>query len=609
MISTFKELSLYLITALLCSLLLLITLELWRMDISAPFLYIGGDDIQHLSSAVKTDGKSHIPMPFRQIINFLTHDTTTAYNTYFLLSFVITALTALYVFRWCGVSYFSSIVGSTLFAFIPYNFFRGISHYTLSTATFLIPLAIIVILWMLERQSSLFSNPLKNMRQTIGIIASILIFIALPYNEIYYSFFACFLLLVGGLYIASDRGKLAPFFILVIFVFIATATVVYIQMPKILYVYEYGPNLAERTTATILRGRTASEAELYGLKIIQMLLPIAEHRMTAFSELAYRYRSGVVTTENTMASLGVVASLGFLSLLFVLLFRRKQAREHDRSERILDLLSTLNISLVLLGTIGGFGAIFALLVTSVVRGYNRVSIFIAFLSLLAFFMIYDNFFKTRIQKALAQKKKFKTIILKIVYPLLAIIIMILGILDQTSPRFIPNYEVIQKAWYDDQRFVQKIEQTVGQNAKIFQLPYMPYPEVPPRHSLPTYGLLRGQLHSNTLSWSYGSSAYKGTPADFTYRTIASYPLPKLLETITLLDFKGIYIDRRGYEAEEQKALENELIQLIGRKAFTNEAGFLAFYDISDYMTTLKKEFTDAELSQKKQAIDELFNPK
>lgn len=46
-------------------------------------------------------------------------------------------------------------------------------------------------------------------------------------------------------------------------------------------------------------------------------------------------------------------------------------------------LSELNISMVLLGTIGGLGSMFAFFVSPMLRAYNRISIFIEYVSILA----------------------------------------------------------------------------------------------------------------------------------------------------------------------------------------------------------------------------------
>jgi hypothetical protein len=84
--------------------------------------------------------------------------------------------------------------------------------------------------------------------------------------------------------------------------------------------------------------------------------------------------------------LGVIGSLGFLALLGCFLLGTpggtRRGESADVAHRVLlrD-VSILNLSAVLLGTIGGFGSLVALVISSKIRAYNRISIYIAFFSL------------------------------------------------------------------------------------------------------------------------------------------------------------------------------------------------------------------------------------
>ena len=119
--------------------------------------------------------------------------------------------------------------------------------------------------------------------------------------------------------------------------------------------------------------RAPSEAEALGLKLAHLLLPIDGHRLEYFDKLKSRYLAGgVLNNENTTSSLGLLGSAGFLFLLIHLLRRRQGPPS------ALDVLAVANLGAILIGTIGGMGLLFSLLVTSWIRAYNRVSVFIAF---------------------------------------------------------------------------------------------------------------------------------------------------------------------------------------------------------------------------------------
>src|SRR5690606_37977352 len=64
-------------------------------------------------------------------------------NVYFLLTFPLSVVSALVVFRAFRVSYPPAIVGSLLFAFLPYHLGRGENHLFL-VAYYLIPLMVMV---------------------------------------------------------------------------------------------------------------------------------------------------------------------------------------------------------------------------------------------------------------------------------------------------------------------------------------------------------------------------------------------------------------------------------------------------------------------------------
>ena len=88
-----------------------------------------------------------------------------------------------------------------------------------------------------------------------------------------------------------------------------------------------------------------------------------------------------LVNENLMASLGVYGAIGFLFLLLLLFIK------NEKMTVLLTRLSYLNIASVLLGSIGAFGSVFAIVISPKIRGFNRISIFILFFSLFAILII------------------------------------------------------------------------------------------------------------------------------------------------------------------------------------------------------------------------------
>jgi len=150
-------------------------------------------------------------------------------------------------------------------------------------------------------------------------------------------------------------------------------------LPSILYRMHHGPSP--------VTDRRAWEAEYFGMKIAQLLLPVDAHRLQALRQLKEQYSAHApLSGENGATSLGLVGGVGFLVLLEIVVSGRRQERSHNEALRP---LAVLNLFAVLLGTIGGFGSLFALLISPQIRTYCRVNVFIGFLSLFAVVLLLD----------------------------------------------------------------------------------------------------------------------------------------------------------------------------------------------------------------------------
>jgi len=68
-------------------------------------------------------------------------------NYFYLLTYFLTTLTALFAVRRFGVAPLPGVVAALLYAFLPYHFYRGVNHLLLS-GYYMIPLIAIVILWL-----------------------------------------------------------------------------------------------------------------------------------------------------------------------------------------------------------------------------------------------------------------------------------------------------------------------------------------------------------------------------------------------------------------------------------------------------------------------------
>lgn len=558
----FKTLGQYALVVILCLLFLTWIMQLWRADFNVPFTYFGDSLLYsiatkgaieqgwwfHNQSLGAPAGLHYEAYPAIEnfhfavikLISLFSSNYALVLNLFYLLTFPLTAVTSFYVFRTLRFSFAVSLVASLLYAFLPYHFFR--SYHLFLAAYYLVPLMVLVVLWVWSEERFAWKS-------RKGLISAV-VCVSVGCCGIYYPFFSCFLLMIAGLTAAWNRRSMLPLVPALILTGVMAGTVAGNHLPTALYQRTHG--------SAAMGSRSVADAEIMGLKITQLVLPIGGHRLETFAALRYRYNLGPLVNENDTASLGAVGSIGFLFLIGAIFYRRKLP---DLIER----MSFLNIAAFLLATIGGFGVLFALLITTKIRAYNRISVFIAFFSFVAVAWLLDALFK-----ALASRG------LHLVSYLALAVILVVGVLDQTSTIFffVPEYEKIKNEFRSDAEFVNRIETSLPQRAMIFQLPYMSFPESPPVHQMLAHENLKAYLHSKTLRWSYG--AVFGETEDTWQRTVASQPVPELVSNVRAAGFAGIYINRNGYEDRGAK-LESELTSALGSPPMVNREGTLAFY--------------------------------
>jgi hypothetical protein len=291
--------------------------------------------------------------------------------------------------------------------------------------------------------------------------------------------------------------------------------------------------------------------------------------------------------ENDDATLGIIGTLGFLILIGWLILKKPELKriDQDGTGGIISHLSIFNIAAVVLGTFGGLSALIALIITSKIRAYNRISIFIAFFSLLTVALLLELFART----------KLKTGRRRIALSICLALGLALGLLDQTSPRFSVDYPRIKAEFISDRNFINKVQTALPQDAMVFQLPVVPFPEYPRVGKMFDYDHLRGYLHSRSLRWSYG--AMRGRDSETWQKLVAAKPVKEMIETIALAGFQGIYLNRQGYTDRRVEAeIENEL----GQPLLVSEDGKLVFSDLKKYQQRLREKYADAAWEVKRE---------
>lgn len=458
------------------------------------------------------------------------------YNLYYLLTFPLTTLTAMIAFRHLRLSLPAAAVGGILYSFLPFHYQRWEHHYFLS-AYWVVPLSLLPVLAICKGDLPFFRKQpdgtyCRNLVSWRSLALAIL-GVAVASGGAYYAFFTCAILAFAGCYgwvvhrtwraVAAAGGLIA--------IIVAFGLVNHI--PTIVYQAKYGRNP--------VTDRLPEEADIYGLKVTHLLLPINDHNLRVMNQIKLIYLSGdrPSENENQTASLGIIGAAGFVGLIVLLLLPVR------RPWWPYNPLAAVVAFCYLLATIGGFGSIFNLIVTAQIRAYNRISVFIAFLCLVAVLWTIDRWLLT-ITHPRARRIRFGV----------WMAVLLIGLFDQTPfPWFksgiIKTLDEQASRFRADAEFFSQIEQRLSPGAKVFCLPYAAYPERQPTYKMATYEHSRGYIHTNTLAWSFG--AMKGREVD-AWQIDVGHHLSKenireRLKRIVAAGFDGVFIDGRGFPIE------------------------------------------------------------
>jgi phosphoglycerol transferase len=320
------------------------------------------------------------------------------------------------------------------------------------------------------------------------------------------------------------------------------------------------------------------------LSLANLVLPIIGHRISAFANLASRYYSTAPapTGEADFDNLGIIATLGTLWLI-VMLAVRSIGGEFEKAIDPRYIYAALGAGAAfLIGTVGGLATLFAYVVNPQLRAPNRIAIFIAFFALFGVALALDKSLRWLTKRSNASW-----------IPLIPLAtVLLVGVLDQTSPSMAPPYQAEIAEYRSAAAFVSQIERTLPRDSAIFQLPYVPFPENPPVQRMQDYAELTGYIFSTNLHWSYG--AIKGRPADWE-ATVVTRPMPLMLAEVSSAGFRGIYVDTFGY-ADGGAALIGTLRTQLRTIPTVSPDGRLYFFDIRSYYQRLRARHSPEEIA-------------
>ena len=539
-----QDVLMYLSIALCVTGLLLLLYR--NADISYPLVYTEGDEmgVFYFAKTIDDNGISLVNLlaggisggdlfdyPYSDSFSFITVKAIGAFtdnpyliiNLFYFANLYLISLIAAAASRRIGLSRLSSFVVGILFAFSPYFQLRY-SHMWL-TPYYMLPVACLLSYGIIN--GWLAAEEDRGRRSAMFWSGMLLAFLC-SFTGMYYAYFTCAILAAAiVIRIVSVQGKglrreLYP----LAYIGSAIMGVAINVVPNLIYWGLYGPNPAGELSIR-LRG----DAETYALKIVQLILPRAGHRIGLFSRIAAGYaRNYPLVNENTTAAIGIVASAGLVISLLLLFSKRDRYKE----------ISWLNFAAIMIATVGGIGSIISIAVVLPMRCYNRMSLIIMFLSLLMIGMLLDSL----------RGRTDRRVIMCI-----SLCVLMLGIFDQTAD-FAP-FDLTE--FNNTRQFFDNVESEMDDGDSVFTLPYLDWPSSGVAGS---YGMFTGYLETEELHWSYG--AMQGREEAQWQKSTADLPAAEMIDKLRYAGYDGILLNKELFDrrAGDEGAAAEQAIEQI-----------------------------------------------
>ena len=502
------------------------------------------------------------PLPFFsnflyiKFLSIFSSDSVVVFNLYYISTYFLNAFVMYWVLRRLRVNVYLAISIGILFTFLPFHFWR-LPH-TLYSGYFFIPLWIYYLLLLTNKKPLFFKKKVNESKYSFdwskrNIIIMLVLLISSTWN-FYYTFFFAFLIgftLISNLVVKNSKHHI---FSTLIFLSLAVAPFLANMAPYKAYEAQNGKNYQ-------VGQRSPISSETLGLTVATLVFPNIDHKVRKFDGFSKSYaHKSLLFNESNDATLGLIGAIGFVILIFIAFF-------YNHFPKILSRLSQLNLFSLLLSTVGGFGVVFAYVVTPQIRAYNRISMFIAAMSFIAITIIINQYIS---------KNKKRNAFLPISF-----IIILFGVFDLVGSNM--NFESVNKfkiEYLSDKSFVHKIESqfdTSKQKILIAQYPYLNFPENPGIHKMGNYEQFQGYIHSDKLYWSFG--AIRGRKADSWWKEITKKPIKEQMQILQEAGFSGVMINRNGYKDNAQ-SLESNIVNLLEVQPMVSENKVLSFFELT-----------------------------
>jgi len=559
--------------------------RIWNLHPRRPLIY-GGDELSGLGNVETIDltgwwttnnqwgwpyglkhydfplGGEHLHILTIRFLGLFSDNPVLILNAFYFGTFFAIAAGCFLVLRRLRISPAVAGVSSLLFTFLPFHFWHGTPHFY-RTGYYLIPAGGLVLLWLADYDGGFFDGR-KVRRKRVGLAIGVSVLLAMS-DTVAVAFPLVLAMVLAMVALLSGRGwrTLAVTFGLA---FVMATTLVANNLPTFLYQADNGAN-------PITLQREVSEQERYGLKVASLVSPQSDHPIAALAEFGKRTHDDSLLRSEGGQSLGTAGTIGLVAAVVALFgaalgTRRGGADESDSEadeNRLLRLCGVFVLSAIVFGVPSGLAFILGMIGLEEFRTWNRIVIYIAFFSLVAFSVMLDRLRRFAEHSGVAPR----LVILGL------IVIASIGVWDQT-PRTQVDYDGAADLYNADAAFFSQVEAQYPDGGQIFALPVIPYPEPQLSEAAGAYRHMIAIIHTSRLDTSYGG--IKGREWEW-QRELARLPADLAVKALRSAGFDGIYIDRWNYVDGGAKA-ENALNVVIGSPPSIDTANrSFAFWDL------------------------------
>ncbi len=606
----FREWHVYLITLIVACVVTFFALQLWDANWAIPFEYDGTDALPtaaHFKDTIATGWydfnpllgapygqtfndfpeSDNLPIVFALLLSVFTHNYAIVLNVFYVLGYPLIALSALWFLRRLGVSRFIAMSLAVVYAIAPYHFYRSEMHLYLASY-FVVPLSLGVVMMAMRGERLWGRGTSKN--RLVSVIWSpatrtVVIAALTGTAESYYCLFFLILLAFAGVVRLIYSGKWTRFWGAAM-AGVAAAIALFLNLlPNLIYSWQNGTDVGALDRSHI-------ETEIYALKLTQLLLPWEGSRIGIFARLRQLYDTTYPLPSEDPA-LGLIGAVGLVALFLILGYsattwgRNRALSGPTRSAMTLvGQLAALTFVAFLFSTIGGLSTIVSF-VTTALRGWNRMSIFIELLSLTAVGILIDLLIRWIVaRRHLGVGRRVLAISA-------AALLLIVAFVDQTPATLGAGYAVTAARYEADDVWIKTIQDDLPRSAIVLELPYQPFPESVTPSGINSDDQDIPYLHSDSLRWT--GAGIKGRPRADWPGSLATYSGQDIVKLAAAAGMDGIDLDRAAYGPGWQ-VVEEQIESELRRQPIVSADNRYSFFNLTSYRAKQEKKFGPSELA-------------